>query len=117
MGDRDDSPYMGMGARSPGRQGRDAENGMQWVSVGFEQVLLVAALEPDFLEALLADRDAAVKRRGLELTPVERSLLFSASDEQLRTMVSRIDTSEANLQRRGFMGKVAATVMPALSPR
>jgi hypothetical protein len=105
MGNKDDKSYMAMGARSP-RQGE-----WQWVTVGFEQVLFIAAQEPAFLAALLRDRNEAIEKRGLRLTAAEQSVLFAVSDAQLRKMVERIDVSKATLKQGSFMQKVATTVV------
>jgi hypothetical protein len=88
-----------MGERQPGE-----------VAVGLEKILYLAAVEPGFREALLADRERAVAERGLELGPSERSMLQLATREQLAASIDALDTSEASLARRGFMRAVAGAV-------
>jgi hypothetical protein len=119
----DDRPYMGMGVFQPdgdaapgttivgGQPDGQPRRGTQSVPVGLEQVLYTAAMEPAFKTELLADREAAVERRGFALTASERSMLRVAPPEQLGQMIDRIDTSAASLERRDFLRAVAATMV------
>jgi hypothetical protein len=81
------------------------------VPVGLEQLLFTAASDPEFRAELIRDRVAAAERRGLDLTPSERSVLAIAPDDQLEAMIDRIDTSERSLKRHKFMRAVAATAV------
>jgi hypothetical protein len=66
------------------------------VQVGLEKILYLAAVEPGFREALLADRERAIAERGLELLPSERAMLELATREQLAASIDALDTSEAS---------------------
>ncbi|MBW2276173.1 MAG: hypothetical protein JRF63_01705 [Deltaproteobacteria bacterium] len=81
------------------------------VPVGLEQLLYTAAKDAELRAELIRDRNEAAARRGLELTASERSVLAIAPDDQLEAMIDRIDTSEHNLKKRGFMRAVAATAV------
>jgi hypothetical protein len=119
----EDRPYMGMGVFQPdsdespgttivgGQPDGQRRKGVVSVPVGMEQLLLTAALDAEFRAELIRDRAQAAERRGLELTSSERSVLAIAPDDQLETMIDRIDTSEQNLAKRKFMRAVAATVV------
>ncbi len=114
---------MGMGIFTPGSDASPGttivggqpdgqrREGLQAVPVGLEQILFAAATEQSFREELLDDREGAVARRGFKLVETERSILAAAPKGQLETMISRIDTSRSNLQRRDFMRAVAATLV------
>lgn len=78
------------------------------IPIGVERVLYMAAVEPDFFEALLRDPEAAARGRGLELRASELAVLRHAPRDQLRATVRGMDTSPASLERRTFLGVVAA---------
>ncbi len=90
---------------------KDKDVTHQIVPVGLEQVLFIAAREPDFRSALLRDRGAATMDRGLSLEPSEMATLGAASSSQLEAMIDGLDTSTESQDRRAFMRAVAATVV------
>jgi hypothetical protein len=116
-------PYMGMGVFQPdgdaapgttivgGQPDGQRRKGVVSVPVGLEQLLYTAARDADFRAELLRDRERAAARLRIALTDSERSALVIAPQVQLEAMIDRIDTSEQNLKRRGFMRAVAATVV------
>ena len=57
---------------------------------GLEQVLREAARDQGFLEELVADREAAVGRLGIELTDSEWSALRAMASDELRHAVERL---------------------------
>ena len=79
------------------------------VPVGVERALFLAAGDAQFCEALLRDRDQAVRARGLELRDSEALLLRAAPEAQLRAFVESLDVTPANVERRAFLGAVAAS--------
>ena len=79
------------------------------VPVGVERVLYTAATDPEFKVALLRDRHAAARARGLRLRPSEEAMLRLAPAAQLEGAIARLDTSPRNVQRRTFMAAVAAS--------
>ena len=83
------------------------------VPVGLEQILYLAAMDTDFREALLRDREAALVARGLTLRSSELTMLRLAPREQLEATIAGLDTSTESLERRGFLRAVAATVAGA----
>ena len=83
------------------------------VPVGLEQILYLAAMDTDFREALLRDREAALAARGLTLRSSELTMLRLAPREQLEATIAGLDTSTESLERRGFLRAVAATVAGA----
>ena len=58
---------------------------------GLEEVLLRAASDSGLLEELVADREAAVRRLGIELTDSEWSALRAMPPDRLRHAVQNID--------------------------
>jgi hypothetical protein len=80
------------------------------VPAGVERALFLAATDGVFREQLLREREAAVKRRGLELTPSEQAMLRLCPADQLESTIDSLDTSPTSLRRRGFMQAVAAGV-------
>ena len=114
-----DRPYMGMGVLSGGdaagttivggQPGETRRGARQQVPVGLERVLYAAAAEPEFRDALLADRAKALAARGFELTNSERAVLGNLPAEQLAAMIARLDVSRENLARREFLRNVAGT--------
>lgn len=86
------------------------------VSVGMERVIYMAAMEPEFRGALLAegaDRGDVVAARGLEMKASELAMLRSVSGEALRANIHGLDTSGDNLERRTFLRAVAASAVAA----
>ena len=81
------------------------------VPVGVERALYLAAVDGDFRTRLLRDRDAAALAAGLRLRGSEAATLRHAPAAQLAAAIDRLDTSVANLERRGFMQAVAATAV------
>ena len=78
------------------------------IPVGLEQVLYTAAKDPEFYQALLADREAAVATRGWSLRASELAMLRAIPAAQLEAAVQGMDTSADNVPRRKFMRAVAA---------
>lgn len=60
-------------------------------STRLERILAEAAADPEFREALLADRLAAVAQRGHPLDPELRSLLLATTDAQLRAVLQGLE--------------------------
>jgi hypothetical protein len=81
------------------------------VPIGVERVLLHAAVDPSFKQALLADRQAALLAHEVALRPSERAMLLAIPTEQLAAAIEGMDPSPANVQRRSFMRVVAASAM------
>jgi hypothetical protein len=79
--------------------------------VGLERVLLVAAADQSFRQALLEsdDRRAVVDVRGLPLRESELAVLCGIPRAQLQAAIDRIDLSPENVERRRFMRTVVAT--------
>ena len=77
------------------------------VPAGVERALFLAATDEAFREELLREREAAVARRGLELSPSELAMLRLAPREQLEATIASLDTTPASVQRRRFMQAVA----------
>ena len=77
------------------------------VPVGMERIIYLAATEPGFHEALMADREAATE--GLGLRASERAVLLAVPTAQLQAAIEGVDVSEPNVARRAFLGAVAAS--------
>jgi hypothetical protein len=78
------------------------------VPVGMERVIYAAAVDPAFCEALLRDREAAVRERGFTLRDSELAMLRAVPEAHLRAAVESVDPSAQNLERRSFLRVVAA---------
>ena len=78
--------------------------------MGLEHVLFMAASDEGFREALFRDREAALEASGVNLRSSERLLLQSIPDAHLRSATSAVDLSPENIERRGFLKGVAASV-------
>jgi hypothetical protein len=87
--------------------GADRRSG-RGIPIGVERVLYTAAVDADFLEALLRDPETAARARGLELRASELAVLRHTPGDRLRATVRSMDTSPASLERRTFLGVVAA---------
>ncbi len=85
------------------------------VPVGVERVLYMAATDPAFREALMADRAGAVQRAGLPLRDSELALLAAVPRPQLQAAIDGMDTTQTNVQRRTFMRVVAASAATVAS--
>ncbi len=105
----DDAAGIGttiVGGQPPGAPRRP----LRAVPVGIEKLLYAAAIEPAFREALLRDREEAIRARGIALEGTELAMLHLAPEAQLAAAIDGIDTSEQNLARRGFLHAVAGAV-------
>ena len=79
------------------------------VPIGVEKVLYLAASDPQFRAALLADREAALARVGVRLSQVERATLLAVPRTALETMLARISPQRHG--KRSFMKTVAAATV------
>ena len=95
-----------VGGQPPGQPRRP----LRAIPVGIEKVLYAAAIEPAFREALLGDREAAIRDRGIALESSELAMLRLAPREQLVSAIAALDTSDSSLARRGFLRAVAGAV-------
>ncbi|MFH2009834.1 MAG: twin-arginine translocation signal domain-containing protein [bacterium] len=91
------------GSRQP-RRGSLSEPSA--VSVGVERLLVLAAADGSFREALLDDRLGAATRAGIVLRPSEEAVLATVSETALAAMIDGIRVPEHG--RRRFMKAVAA---------
>lgn len=60
------------------------------VKIGLEQVLYLAATRWSFRDALLADRDAALREAGLVLSPDEAAVLAATDRDSLSTLIDAV---------------------------
>jgi hypothetical protein len=85
-------------------------------SSGIEQLLALAAVNPDFAAALLSDRQQALSRCGVVLTPSEERLLASLDDARLDQLVIGVKRAMTpDPARRALVGGAAATLLGALA--
>lgn len=80
---------------------------------GIEVLLKKASLDPEFCERLLNDPQRAAEFIGLELEPMERTMLSGMPREQLAVIISR--TTVPQPQRRAFLGTTAAAMLAVLT--
>lgn len=81
------------------------------VAAGVEQALYLAATDEAFCRRLLERRDRAALEAGLKLQASEAAVLRNAPRHQLEAFIASLDTSPANVQRRGFLQAVAASAV------
>ncbi len=81
------------------------------VSAGVEQALYLAATDEAFGQRLLDRREEAARAAGLHLCASEAAVLRNAPRPQLEALIASLDTSPANVQRRGFLHAVAASAV------
>jgi len=80
------------------------------VAVGIEQVLVAAAADEGFREALLSGhRAAAAEAQGLPLGASEQAMLNAIPREQLEAAILAVDISPDNMERRSFLRSVAVS--------
>lgn len=97
-----------VGGRPPG-----AGRGVGDIPRGMEVLLKKAAVDPEFRELLLEQRDKAAETIGLSLIPMEELMLRAIPHEQLAGMIDRTRVDPA--RRNAFLGKAAAVMLAALS--
>jgi subtilisin-like proprotein convertase family protein len=78
------------------------------IPVGMERVLVLAASDPEFRRALLADPERCLQDRGYRLRPTELRMLRAVPPGALQATIDRIDTSPDNVGRRALLGTMAA---------
>jgi len=78
------------------------------IPVNLEQVLLRAAADSGFREALLDRREAALAELGIELRQSERATLESMPRAALEAIILRIDPSK---QRNSAFARTVATAV------
>lgn len=90
-------------------ESREHERSQVRVPAGVERVLYIAAMDRGFRAELLRDRDAALAARGIRLRESELAMLRLTPAAQLDAAIDGLDTSPENLERRRFIGAVAAS--------
>jgi hypothetical protein len=88
---------------------------------GLQSLVSMAAADPRFADALIADRDAAVAASGLTLTPAERAVLRALPPSALRALAAGVSKNLPESSRRAFLARVGpalvtlglASVLPA----
>jgi hypothetical protein len=101
--ERDGPRAMPVGARSRTYLERDQE-----IPVSLERLLLAAARDPELRQAVLADREAALAARGIELRQSELDMLSAMPEPVLRATLDRLDPSRQ--RDKHFARAVAAAV-------
>jgi hypothetical protein len=80
------------------------------VVVGVEQVLVAAAVDDRFRQAILSgDRAEAAEAKGLSLGASEQAMLRAIPREQLEAAILAVDISPDNMARRSFLRSVAVS--------
>jgi hypothetical protein len=108
-GSADDPSSAGttiVGGQPPGHKRRSLVN----VPVGVEKVLYAAAIDRGFRQALLGDREQALRSRDFGLRDSELAMLRLTPAAQLEAAIDALDVSPRNLERRQFMRAVAVAV-------
>ncbi|MBA7572772.1 hypothetical protein ES708_14558 [subsurface metagenome] len=94
--------------------GRPPGSGKNLPSIprGIEVLVKKASVDRDFRELLLRKRDQAAEEIGLELDQLEKNILRSVPEEQLKAIINSVKVSKKH--RMAFLGKVAAVMLAAL---
>lgn len=82
------------------------------IPIGIERVLMQAAGDPRFAQAIQADRVGALEACGIDLTASEQAILDSLAAPLLTEMISGLSRNLVDQQRRTFLGR--STAMAAL---
>lgn len=109
---------MARGNKAPvGSKERHKLNSEQVIPVSLEQVLLRAARDEGFCEALIADRVTAFEDSGFTLRPSEVMILKAMPDQVLRTTIERLNPPKQRNQRfaKAVATAVAGSVLFAVS--
>ena len=85
----------------------------QVVPRGIEVLLKKAAVDAEFRELLVREREGAADRIDLKLTDAERSVLGGIPEEQLLLMIGRTEVPEE--QRSVFRFGAAAAMLAAVA--
>jgi hypothetical protein len=96
-----------VGGRPPEEQAATAP-----VPTGLQRLLRLAAVNPAFLEELVARRTALAEVAGVPLTASESAILAAVPEAQLRAMARAVPPPEPT--RRDFLRKTAATAVVLL---
>jgi hypothetical protein len=80
------------------------------IPVGLEQLLSMAAVEPEFSRALQDNLEQTIEASGVPLTTSERAILNSVGPDALGTMINGVRGVMPDEERREFLGR-AATAM------
>ena len=83
------------------------------IPIGIEKVLVKAASDPVFRQALLDNRESALQELGTDLSDAEFEILKSIPNDSLLTMVSHVDLKKH--ARRKFMKGVMTAAFVAAS--
>ena len=94
-----------VGGQPPGN-----ERGLGGVPVGVEELLSMAAVDPEFARALVARLEETIQASGVALTGSERAILSSVGPGNLETMIDGVRGVMPDEQRREFLGRSAAAV-------
>ena len=83
------------------------------IPIGIEKVLVRAADDPVFRQALMDSRERALKEQGSDLSQAEFEILLSIPNATLLAMVSHVDLKKHS--RRNFMKGVMTAAFVAAS--
>jgi len=109
---------MGDGKRGPtvkttivGGQPPGNERAPGGIPVGVEELLSMAAVEPEFAQALMERPEETIQASGVALTESEQAILKSVGPGNLAAMIDGVRGVMPDEQRRDFLGRSAAAVL------
>jgi hypothetical protein len=79
------------------------------IPAGIEKAIYRAAIDPDFRQELLENRNRAIESHGLKLTDVENRILENIPEGRLELIIDRI--RPARHGKRMFMKSIATAVV------
>ncbi len=100
-----------VGGQPPGGEG-GVEDG---VPMGIEALLSMAAVDDQFSNALLQDRDEAILASGVQLTKHEQAILGLVDNAALEHMIASVHGLIPESERREFLGRSAAAMLFLMS--
>ena len=95
-----------VGGQPPGN-----ERTLQTVPVGIEQLIGMAAADPEFALALRERRDEAISAGRVTLTATELAILASIDSSTLQAMVDRMRGALPEPERRSFLRRATAALL------
>ncbi len=94
-----------------GGQPSENQRNLHSVPVGIEELLAMAAVDKDFAQALLLNRDNATTSSGVHLTATEKNILAATDNAALKIMINSIGDKIPERDRRDFLKKSAAALL------
>jgi len=95
-----------VGGQPPGNQ-----RPLPPIPLGIEHLLSMAAVDPRFGQALLQQREQAIKASGVRLSATEHGILGAVDPDALQQMIHSVHQGIPEQDRRSFLNRSAAALV------